>query len=264
MLQLTAFVAFLAAVGSGCHQTASDGEHRVELATIERCGPGFEGQMLPRSEVLKRETAQAEECKHDKCYDRALGMMRGLRLRVFSCDNARRNIERRPILDAWGARDRVICNGASVQAISAGYDGKIGTCDDIAGTIAVNPGSLVHPATRETCGGRFNGQTISGGEIVQHETAQTVACPGDECNGLVGRYMFGVTCDEVRASVDDRPILDAWGAQVRVVCRAGVDRLRQPINEAEAEAISAGYDGKLGTCDDVATRIAIPEEWIVN
>jgi hypothetical protein len=89
--------------------------------------------------------------------------LRGLPLRAFSCDSVRDRLERIPIQDAWGGRCRVVCGGVGAQAISAGYDGKIATCDDIARMIARNPAALVHPATRETCGGRFQGQTTSGG-----------------------------------------------------------------------------------------------------
>lgn len=44
-----------------------------------------------------------------------------------TCDEIQQNIKGMPILDAWGAQVRVICNGIGAQAISAGRDGEIGT-----------------------------------------------------------------------------------------------------------------------------------------
>lgn len=255
----------LALVGSGCHESPSAKEKgEAALATVERCGPGFEGGMIRGGRVIQHESVQTEECKDDKCSNRAIQMMHlwGLPLRAFSCDSVRDRVEKIPIRDAWGAQCRVICGGAGAQAISAGYDGKIGTCDDIARLIARNPGALVHPATRETCGGSFHGQTIVGGEILQRETPQTVACPGAECNGLIGRHMVGVSCGELRRLLAEKPIVDVWGAQTRVVCRTFQDQSLETMSEAEA--ISAGHDGKLGTCDDVANPVATPEEWIVH
>src|SRR5688572_1146813 len=125
----------LALVGSGCREAPSVAEKaEAALATVESCGPGFEGEMIRGARVLQHETVQTEECKDDKCYGRAIEMMHlwGLPLKAFSCDGVRDRVERMPIQDAWGARCRVICGGAGAQAISAGYDGKIGTCDDIA------------------------------------------------------------------------------------------------------------------------------------
>jgi hypothetical protein len=60
--------------------------------------------------------------------------------------------------------------------------------------------------------------------------------------------------------MEERPIVDVWGAQARVICRTFQGRSSKVISEAEA--ISAGHDGKIGTCDDVASPIATPEEWI--
>ena len=61
-----------------------------------------------------------------------------------TCDEVRRNIAGKPIMDVWGAQVRVICNGHVAQAISGGRDGRIGTCDDIANLIPVNPETVVH------------------------------------------------------------------------------------------------------------------------
>jgi len=50
----------------------------------------------------------------------------------------------------------------------------------------------------------------------------------------------GKTCAEVHEDLMAKPIVDVWGAQVRVMCSAHI-----------VQALSAGRDSKLGTCDDL-------------
>src|SRR6187402_3219274 len=119
--RLASLVALVALTGSGCRGEPFDAEqedasagsvapsqHAESIATVERCGPGFEGQMIRGARILQEETDQTAECTDADCYDRALGMMRGLHLRIWSCDNVRYQIKVRPIMDAWGSQARVI------------------------------------------------------------------------------------------------------------------------------------------------------------
>jgi hypothetical protein len=56
-------------------------------------------------------------------------------------------------------------------------------------------------------------------------------------------HVAGKTCAAVREDLQAKPIVDTWGAQVRVTC-----------NDHIVQALSAGHDGKLGTCDDLSNR----------
>ena len=98
---------------------------------------------MPEGQVIQQETDQADECLDGDCPNRTYGMMRWRAFKVWSCDAVRDSIKDEPIVDAWGAQARVVCNAASAEAISAGNDGKIGTCDDIIGLIAVNPDRMI-------------------------------------------------------------------------------------------------------------------------
>jgi hypothetical protein len=124
--------------GSGA-STAASSQHLEGVATVERCGRGFRGQMItPQGEILQRETAQTKVCTDDDC---SLLSRRLLSPRHFignTCDEVHVNIKDRPVVDIWGAQARVICNGEMAQAISAGHDGIIGTCDDFGMEIPVN------------------------------------------------------------------------------------------------------------------------------
>ena len=51
--------------------------------------------------------------------------------RAPTCAEVREKLRVKPLVDAWGAQARVTCNGQLVQALSAGRDGKLGTCDDL-------------------------------------------------------------------------------------------------------------------------------------
>jgi len=101
-------------------------------------------------------------------------------------------------------------------------------------------------ATEERCSGRKRVRMITiQGEPLQRETEQTRECLGDECAShthvlLKPRHFLGDTCAKVRRSLEDKPLVDAWGAQARVLCDGEV-----------AQAVSMGRDGKFGTCDDV-------------
>lgn len=147
-----AFFAVSAGFGSGCRSAPSDPEHdnsgantaassqhQERVATVERCGHGFRGQMItPRGEILQRETGQTKVCTDDDCRRFTRGLLSTRHFFGNSCDEVRENIKDKPIVDSWGARARVTCNGYAAQAISAGRDGVIGTCDDLGITIPVN------------------------------------------------------------------------------------------------------------------------------
>jgi hypothetical protein len=243
--------------GSGASSVPSV-QPQEDIATAERCGPGFFGQMMvPQGEVLQRETAQTKACPGDECPAKAHGMITTNYHRGKTCAEVREKLLAKPIVDAWGAQARITCNGELVQSISAGRDGKIGTCDDLsedrpmAGVTFSMP--LQETAAREAnCGPRFRGKMIPPlRQIVQRETAQTKTCPGEDCERLTlglmsARYRSGDSCDEVRENMTKKPLTDGWGAQVRVVC-----------NGVNAQAISAGRDGKIGTCDDLATQLSM-------
>lgn len=47
-------------------------------------------------------------------------------------------LERTPMIDAWGARARVVCVGRALRTISAGPDGILQTCDDVRSMIALD------------------------------------------------------------------------------------------------------------------------------
>lgn len=101
--------------------------------TAERCGPGFQGRIIiPAADVLQRENEQTKACLGDECPGKALGMIWPGRFTGGTCADARESLAADPIVDAWGARARVVCDGDIIQAISAGRDGKVGSCDDLA------------------------------------------------------------------------------------------------------------------------------------
>jgi hypothetical protein len=245
--------------GSGASSVPSV-QAQDDNATAERCGPGFWGQMMkPQGETLQRETAQTKPCPGDECGMRTLHMLGDRYSSGDTCDEIRKNIKDAPVMDAWGAQVRVVCNGVGAQAISAGHDGKIGTCDDLSGRFSMGmvefdrlQKSTAGEASEETCGPRFRGKMIAPPrQIVQRQTAQTKTCPGEDCVRLTfgfmaARYRSGDTCGEVRESMKTKPLRDAWGAKVRVIC-----------NGVNAQAISAGRDGKIGTCDDLATELSM-------
>lgn len=123
----------------GSSPTAASSQSQEEVATAASCGPGFRAQMIRGAEIVQQETAQTEVCSDDGCPERTGQMMRSLHLDPWSCDRVRDRIKDSPVVDAWGARARVLCNASVAQAISAGHDGKIGTCDDIGRQIASSP-----------------------------------------------------------------------------------------------------------------------------
>jgi len=94
--------------------------------------------ITPGGDVLQRETAQTNVCTDNDCATRALNLMWARHASGKSCAEVRKSIESKPITDIWGAQVRVICNGRAAQAVSAGHDGKIGTCDDLAVKLALN------------------------------------------------------------------------------------------------------------------------------
>lgn len=226
--------------------------------------------ITPRGETLQRETAHTKVCQDDDCGLLTLGLMRAPNFVGASCDEVLKNIKDRPIVDVWGAKARVICNGYGAQAISAGHDGKIGTCDDLGVTIGVNAVKFIDPklrkaasdailqrqegaATVEGCRRWFRGRTINsqGEPPLQRETAQTKVCTDNDCETrtfslMSARYASGNSCDELRENLKEKPLLDIWGAQVRVIC-----------NGVGAQAVSAGRDGRIGTCDDVGLTFPV-------
>jgi len=108
-------------------------EPQEDIATVERCGPGFQGRIIiPAGDVLQRETAQTKACPGDECPGRALGMVWPGRFTGKTCAEARESLAAEPIVDAWGAQARVVCDREVIQAISPGRDGKLGSCDDLA------------------------------------------------------------------------------------------------------------------------------------
>lgn len=142
-----ASLAVLAGFGSGCRSTSPDLEQgqptsspqQEDVATVERCGRGFRGQMItPRGKRLQSETAQTKVCVDDDCRILTRGLLSARHFLGSTCDEVHENIKSKPLVDSWGARARVTCNGYAAQAISAGRDGKIGTCDDLGITIEVN------------------------------------------------------------------------------------------------------------------------------
>jgi hypothetical protein len=142
-----AFVVF-GALGCGKGPSATEHDRRSsgaptpgqeETATVERCGPGFWGQMIdPPGQILQRETSQTKPCPGDQCAMETLHMLESRFSSGNTCDEIRKTVNGNPIVDAWGAQVRVICNGVGAQAISAGRDGKVGTCDDLGARLSMN------------------------------------------------------------------------------------------------------------------------------
>ena len=136
---------YVLSIGSGCRRAPADlgkshsqldtsavtHDQEIEWMTVERCGVGFRGQIsVPAGEVIQKETAQTKECPEDECPGKTLGMMY-LHVAGKTCAQVSEDLMTKPIVDAWGARVRVTCNAHIVQAVSAGRDGKLGTCDDL-------------------------------------------------------------------------------------------------------------------------------------
>jgi hypothetical protein len=106
---------------------------RETVAREANCGPRFRGKMIPPlRQIVQRETAQTKTCLGEDCERLTLGLMSARYRSGDSCDEVRENMTKKPLTDGWGAQVRVVCNGVNAQAISAGRDGKIGTCDDLA------------------------------------------------------------------------------------------------------------------------------------
>jgi hypothetical protein len=89
-------------------------------------------------EVIQRETRQTKVCVDDDCEIFTSGLLSARHFLGSTCAEVHENIKNKPLVDSWGAQARVTCNGYAAQAISAGRDGKIGTCDDLGITIQVN------------------------------------------------------------------------------------------------------------------------------
>lgn len=226
----------------------------------KHCKPGFEGRWIaPQGKLLQRETAQTKACPRDECGQLTSALLSPRHFSGDTCDEVHQNIKDKPLLDAWGARARVTCNEEVAQAISPGRDGILGTCDDLSYVILVKAKRLQPPPlvpisspvadtkAVERCGADFQGHVISPpGEVIQSETGQVRACPGEECPGKTLR-MISIParfqekgCDEIRKNLAAAPISDAWGARVRVMCNGDI-----------VQALSAGRDGEFGTCDDL-------------
>jgi hypothetical protein len=123
--------------GVGCRGEPSDGARdslrasgiasskvEEEAATVDPCGRGFQGQVItPPGEVLQRETVQATACADESCGRRTAAMMFVRHFAGTTCEEVRENIAGKPIMDAWGAQVRVICDGQVAHAISGGRDG---------------------------------------------------------------------------------------------------------------------------------------------
>lgn len=139
------FAAGALLIGLGCRRAPLDVEkshsksdtptgvhvEELELMTAERCGAGFRGWIsLPVGEVVQKETAQTTACPGDECPGRALGLMY-LNVAGKTCAEVHEDLMAKPIVDVWGAQVRVMCNAHIVQALSAGRDGKLGSCDDL-------------------------------------------------------------------------------------------------------------------------------------
>jgi hypothetical protein len=123
--------------GSGASTVASS-QNQGALATVERCGVDFLGQIsVPAGEIIQEATKQTKACPGDECLGKAMGMISPTFHRGPTCAEVRKKLNAKPIVDAWGAQARVTCNGYLVQALSAGRDGKIGTCDDLSRLISL-------------------------------------------------------------------------------------------------------------------------------
>lgn len=106
--------------------------------SVTRCAAGTGVRMID-GEVIQTETKQSAMCQGDSCANRTVEMMSRHSSLGKTCVDVRKSIQREPIVDAWGARAHVVCNAYRAQAISAGRDGRLGSCDDLSVTIAVNP-----------------------------------------------------------------------------------------------------------------------------
>src|SRR5690606_18426804 len=104
-----------------------------DAKAAERCGVGFQGHVIsPPGEIVQKETAQVEACTGEECPSKTLRMISiPSHFEEKDCNEIRKSLVVTPILDAWGARVRVMCNGDVIQALSAGRDGEFDTCDDL-------------------------------------------------------------------------------------------------------------------------------------
>lgn len=110
----------------------------AQALDAQNCGVGFRGQEVsPRGELLQKATAQTTTCDQDECGLKTLELLAPERLRGESCADLGRRIVEEPIVDAWGARARITCNGQVAQALSKGADGTLGTCDDLSRIISL-------------------------------------------------------------------------------------------------------------------------------
>lgn len=150
MNRFACLVSLVTFTGFGCRGAPSDMEKssskagpsgasqapEIEEMTVGRCGVGFRGRISsPPGEVIQEETAQTKACLGDECPGKTLGMISPPSFYgKKTCAEIVERLVNEPVVDAWGAQARVYCNDDIVQSISAGRDGKLGTCDDLAAT----------------------------------------------------------------------------------------------------------------------------------
>lgn len=151
MNRAVCLLSFVLLTAFGCRRKAPDAgkdgsragalassQAKEERATVERCGRGFRGQMITGGEILQHETAQTKLCTDGDCANQALRLMSARQSLGKTCAEVRESVKSKPVMDVWGAQVRVLCNGDMAQAVSAGHDRKIGTCDDIGVALPVN------------------------------------------------------------------------------------------------------------------------------